>query len=57
MDRTLQVHVDRTTWPTPPDPPAIRAAFAAGTTDFDLNIPGFPLTIGCLSTPSLMSGT
>jgi len=24
MDRTLQVHVDRSTWPTPPDLPATR---------------------------------
>ena len=56
MDRTLQVHVDRTTWPTPPDPPAFRAAFAAGTTEFQLNIPGVLLTIGCLTTRSHASG-
>jgi hypothetical protein len=40
MDRTLQVQVDPTAWPAPPDLPLFPAAFTAGTTNFDLNIPG-----------------
>ncbi|GAA4131251.1 hypothetical protein ACFFTN_26400 [Aminobacter aganoensis] len=56
MDRMLQVHVDQSTWPTPPDLPAFPATFAAGSAPFTLNIPGFLLTIGYLTTPSHASG-
>lgn len=56
MDRTLQVHIDQSTWPTPPDLPAFPTTFASGSTPFTLNIPGFLLTIGYLTTPSHASG-
>ena len=57
MIRTLDVTVDKATWPNPPSVPAFPSTFQDGTTTLDLNIPHLLLLIGYLTTPSHAFGT
>lgn len=57
MIRTLDVTVDKATWPDPPSVPAFPSTFQDGTTNLDLNIPHLLLLIGYLTTPSHAFGT
>ena len=54
MQRTLQVTVDKSTWPS--STIAFPSTFHSGTHQFDLNIQELLLVIGYLTTPSHASG-
>lgn len=56
MQRTINVVVDKTTWPKPPALPAYPASFGAAQQSYELSIPAMLLTIGYLTTPTYGSG-
>ncbi len=56
MNRILEVHVDKTTWPVAGQVPAFPAMFQAGVSTYDLNIPAMLLMIGYLTTPTSSTG-
>ena len=56
MERTLQVTVDQSTWPIPPNGPTFPGTFQDGTQNFTLNIPALLIMIGYLTTPSHSDG-
>ncbi|CAN7610541.1 hypothetical protein [Devosia sp. LjRoot3] len=56
MDRTLDVQVDRTTWPGAPTYKSYPPAFMPTKQSWTANIPDLLLTIGYLTTPSHASG-
>ena len=57
MKRTLDVIVDRSTWPEQPRAPVFPSTFKAGNHPLELNIPHLLLLIGYLTTPSHAFGT
>lgn len=56
MYRTINVHVDESSWPGVGNIPSFPAAFTAGTNSFDLNINSMLLMIGYLTTPTSVTG-
>lgn len=56
MYRTINVQVDKSTWPGPGQTPSFPTAFTAGTSSFDLNINSMLLMIGYLTTPTSVTG-
>jgi len=56
MYRTINVHVDESSWPGVGKIPSFPAAFTAGTNSFDLNINSMLLMIGYLTTPTSVTG-
>ena len=56
MDRILQVHIDRTTWPKPGTRPLFPKSFKAGLSSYNLNIPAMLMMIGYLTTPTSSTG-
>lgn len=56
MNRTLEVQVDKTTWPAAGQEPAFPPTFPAGMSPYDLNIPAMLLMIGYLTTPTSSTG-
>lgn len=56
MYRTINVHVDESSWPGVGKIPRFPAAFTAGTNSFDLNINSMLLMIGYLTTPTSVTG-
>ena len=56
MYRTIDVHVDDSSWPGVGKIPNFPAAFTAGTSSFVLNINSMLLMIGYLTTPTSVTG-
>ncbi|MES3100529.1 hypothetical protein [Sphingomonas faeni] len=56
MNRTLNVHVRKDTWPAKGKLPAFPATFHKGLANYDLNIPAMLLFLGYLTTPTSSTG-
>ncbi|MDP5854934.1 hypothetical protein P3858_10215 [Pseudomonas aeruginosa] len=56
MYRTIDVHVDESSWPGVGKTPSFPPAFTAGTNSFNLNINAMLLMIGYLTTPTSVTG-
>lgn len=56
MYRTIDVHVDKSSWPGVGKIPSFPAAFTAGSSSFNLNINSMLLIIGYLTTPTSVTG-
>lgn len=56
MDRSINVFIDKNTWPRPPNLPLFPTSFSHGLHSYDVNIPATLLAIGYLTTPSHGSG-
>lgn len=56
MDRTLDIIIDKNTWPKKATHPQFPNGFQAGNSTYDLNIPSMLWMIGYLTTPTLSTG-
>lgn len=55
MQRSIDLNIDQTTWPTSGTPP-FPATFSAGASVLDLNVPTMLLVVGYLTTPTNTTG-